>query len=96
VIYWRELPLQVTASDGERSARRQLADRFEKAVDAAAMKAGLVGSDEYLEQYRQERRPCGDDLEREVAAEAARLEQEFGPDVVRRLVRSGGTYSTTR
>jgi hypothetical protein len=91
VIYWRDMPLQVTASDGERTARRLLSDRFEKAVDAAAMKAGLAGSDEYLEQYRQERRPCGDDLEQEVAAEAARLEEDFPPAVLRDLIRSGGS-----
>jgi hypothetical protein len=84
------MPLQVTASDGERTARRLLSDRFEKAVDAAAMKAGLAGSDEYLEQYRQLRRPCGDDLEQEVAAEAARLEEEFTPAALRELVRAGG------
>jgi len=80
----------VTAADGERSARRQLDERFEKAVDAAAMRAGLAGSDEYLEQYRHERRPCGDDLEEEVAAEVERLERAFSPDIVRRLVRAGG------
>jgi hypothetical protein len=59
-------------------------------VDAAAMAAGLVGSDEYLGQYRQETRPCGDDLDREVAAEAARLDEELSPEVLRRLVRAGG------
>jgi hypothetical protein len=84
------MPLQVTATDGGRSARRRLHDRFEKAVDAAAMTAGLVGSDEYLEHYRQERRPCGDDLEQEVADEAARLEEKFTPAVLRDLVRAGG------
>jgi hypothetical protein len=84
------MPLQVTATDGERTARRLLPDRFEKAVDAAAMKAGLVGSDEYLEHYRRETRPCGGDLEQEVAAEAARLDAEFTPAALRDLVRAGG------
>jgi hypothetical protein len=90
VIWWRDVPLQVTAAEGRRSVRRQLSDRFEKAVDAAAMRAGLVGSDDYLEHFRKERRPCGDDLEQEVEAEVARLEAEFTPAVLRELIRAGG------
>jgi Virulence factor len=91
VIYWRDIPVQVTAKDGTRTARRLLPDRFEKAVDAAAMQAGLVGSDEYLEHYRNERRECGADLESEVAAEAARLEEAISAQALRQLIRSGGT-----
>jgi hypothetical protein len=90
VIYWRDIPAQVTAAAGEASARARLSDRFEMAIDAAAMKAGLSGADEYLEEWRQDTRPCGDDLEEEVAAEAARLEASHPPDVLRRLARSGG------
>ena len=45
MIYWRDIPVQVLATEGELTARRLLPDRFEKAIDAAAMQAGLVGSD---------------------------------------------------
>ena len=91
MIYWRDIPVQVLATEGELTARRLLPDRFEKAIDAAAMQAGLVGSDAYLDQYRRERRECGDDLEQEVAAEAARLDEAFGPAALRELIRSGGS-----
>lgn len=91
VIYWRDIPAQVTATgDGGASARAQLSDRFQLAIDAAAMKAGVVGSDAYLEEWRRESRPCGDDLEAEVAAEAARLEAEHPREVLVVLARSGG------
>jgi cvfA/B/C family virulence factor len=91
VFWWREIPAQVTARDGEASARVQLDDRFEKAIDAAAMRAGLAGSDDYLAEWRRESRDCGPDLEREVADEAARLEAAFPPEELRRLIRAGGT-----
>jgi len=90
VIYWRDIPAQVTATGGGRSARVALGDRFQEAIDAAAMEAGLTDSDAYLEEWRQEKRPCGDDLERETAAEADRLGEAFPPDVLDALVRAGG------
>ena len=90
VIYWRDIPAQVKATAGRASARRQLSDRFQQAIDAAAMKAGLVGMDAYLDGWRNETRPCGDDLEQEVAGEAARLEAAFTRDVLRALIRSAG------
>jgi hypothetical protein len=90
VIYWRDIPAQVTAADGKRSARRELSNRFQLAIDAAAMKAGLVGSDEYLEEWRRESRPCGDDLEREVEAVAERLEGEFPRERLLAITREGG------
>ncbi len=90
VIYWRDIPAQVTAKGDGDSARSQLSDRFQQAIDAAAMQAGLVDMDLYLEEWRQVARPCGDDLEAEVAAEVERLEAAFAGDVLRRLARSGG------
>lgn len=90
VIYWRDIPAQVTAKGDAGSARAQLSDRFQTAIDAAAMKADLVDMDLYLEEWRRETRPCGDDLDAEVAAEVERLEAAFGRDVLRQLARSGG------
>ncbi len=90
VIYWRDIPAQVTAKGDGGSARSQLSDRFQQAIDAAAMKADLVEMDLYLEEWRQVARPCGDDLEAEVAAEVERLEAAFTSDTLRRLAGSGG------
>ena len=93
IISWRDIPAQVLATDGAATVRVQLPDRFQLAIDAAAMRAGLVGSDEYLEEWRRESRPCNGDLERAVAEQAARLEEEFTADVLRTLVGTGGTRS---
>ncbi len=91
VIRWRDIPMQIVArGDGGASARALLPERFQEAVDAAAMVAGLIGSDDYTEQMRMDKRPCGDDLDAEVAAAAAALEEAWTEDVLRAAIRSGG------
>lgn len=93
VIWWRDIPAQVTAKEGRARASRELPARFQEAIDAAAMRAGLIGTDEYLEEWRREARPCGGDLEAEVAQEADRLDAAYTDDVLERLVRASGEES---
>ena len=87
VIRWQEIPAQVTARDGERSARAELPGRFQRAIDRAAMGGGLAGSEEYLAHWVTQPRPCGADLEAEVAAEVEALVAAYPPAVVEELVR---------
>ena len=51
ILYWADIPVQVKASEGRTRASAALSDRFQEAVDAAAMVAGMVGSDAYTEQF---------------------------------------------
>jgi hypothetical protein len=90
VIWWRDIPAQVTAKEGRSRAARELPPRFQEAIDAAAMRAGLIGTDAYLEEWRRESRACGDDLEAEVARELDSLDVAFADDVLERLVRASG------
>jgi hypothetical protein len=90
VISWRAIPAQVTAGKGRNAARAQLSERFQEAIDAAAMRAGLIGTDAYLEEWRRESTPCGDDLDAVVVAAAARLEHEYTDERLERLVRASG------
>ena len=78
VLYWRAIPSQVIVKAGRTSAKRQLSERFIRAIDAAAMHAGAKTDDAYLAEWRRgEPIPCGDDLEAEAEASAARLEVEY-------------------
>ena len=90
VIWWRDIPAQVKAKDGRARAARELTQRFQEAIDAAAMRAGLIGTDAYLEEWRREPRACGDDLEAEVAQELDWLDAAYTDDVLERLVRASG------
>ena len=95
VISWRDIPAQVVAKAGRvASARVQLPDRFQEAIDEAALRAGLFGTDEYLGEWRRDSRPCGDDLEAEARAEAARLEAAYDDEALRALAKSGGVANT--
>ena len=93
VIWWRDIPAQVTAKAGRARVAVQLRERFQESIDAAAMRAGLIGTDAYLEEWRREPRACGDDLDAEVAQEAEWLEAAYGDDVLGRLVRASGRES---
>ena len=90
MIWWRDIPAQVVAKDGRASARAELSGRFQEAIDAAAMRAGLIGTDAYLAEWRREPRACGSDLEAEVAEEADWIEAAYPDDTLERLVRSDG------
>ena len=90
VIWWRDIPAQVVARSGRTAARVQLTGRFQEAIDMAATRVGLIGTDDYLNEWHRETRACGDDLDTEVAEEAARLEQSYTDEALDTLVRAGG------
>jgi Virulence factor len=61
ITHWRGIPSLVTARDASgASAKVQLPDRFQEAIDEAAMASGMTGSDDYLEEWGQ-----GDWMERD-------------------------------
>jgi hypothetical protein len=77
-VYWRDIPSQVIVKSGRKAAKRELSERFIRAIDAAAMHAGARSDDAYLADWRRgEPVACGDDLESEAEAAAARLEAEY-------------------
>ncbi len=94
VVYWRDIPVQVIVKAGRKNAKIQLTERFEKAIDRAAMRAKLHGSDAYLEEWRRSApSPCGDNLEAEASAAASRLENEYDDSRLAQLVADGGQES---
>lgn len=91
LIYWRDIPAQVVAKRGRETAKVKLSHRFQEAVDRAAMRAGKGSSDLYLAEWRRSAATvCGDDIEREAAAEAARIEARYSEEDLERLVRAKG------
>lgn len=89
-IMWRDIPAQVTARTGRRKASIKLTDRFQIAIDRAAVVAGKETTDDYLGEWHRTTSDCGDDLEAAVNEAADRLEAEFTNQVLRGLVANGG------
>jgi len=91
IVYWRDIPAQVIVRQGRKAAKRQLAERFEQAIDRCAMKVGASDTDAYLAEWRRgEPLPVEGDIEELAAAEAARLDAELDPDRIRALIANGG------
>jgi hypothetical protein len=52
IIYWGDFPAQVQARDNGSNVSLPLPERFQQAIDAAAMKAGATDPDAYLDGWR--------------------------------------------
>jgi hypothetical protein len=52
ILYWHDIPLQVRGRAGRERANVSLPARFQEAVDAAAMAAGLIGDEAYTDGLR--------------------------------------------
>ena len=94
-IYWRDIPSQIIAKAGRRSAKVRLANRFQDAIDRAAMRAGKGSSDAYLSEWRRDSRNCSDDLEAEAGGAADSLDQQFSDGDLLALIRSKGVANTS-
>ncbi len=91
VIYWRDIPAQVVGRAGRRNnVKQELAPRFAKAIDRAAMRAGRGSSDAYLEDWRRVAEEAEGDLESAVSTRAAELEAAFDDDFLEAVVKAGG------
>ncbi len=91
VVYWRDIPAQVKARSGEAKASRPLSDRFQQAIDQAAMISGMAGTDDYLGAWRtsdwEESNASADEATQAVCAV---LEREYPETRLRQLAVGGG------
>ena len=92
LVFWRDIPSQVIAQRGRRREKVMLSERFQKAIDRAAMRAGKGGSDAYLAEWRRETTTFdgAGDLREIALAEAKRFEDEFTQERLSALIRSHG------
>ena len=91
VVYWRDIPAQVIVGKGRRGTKRVLAERFEQAIDRAAMKAGMAGTDDYLSEWRKAAAYSVEGTPAEAAeTEAVRLETEYDNDRIKALIENSG------
>ena len=91
VVYWRDIPAQVIVGKGRLGAKRQLEERFEQAIDRAAMKVGAKDADAYLAEWRKAAPyPVDGDPSTVADAEAARLEAEYDTARLKALIDNEG------
>ena len=90
IVMWRDIPAQVIVKQGRNSAKRPLEERFEKAIDKAAMRAGLYGSDGYLSEWRRDTTACGDDLEAILETRVNQIQTDYTEERLAILIAAGG------
>ncbi|MGR3434946.1 MAG: virulence factor [Shimia sp.] len=91
IVYWRDIPAQVIVGKGRRGAKRPLPERFEQAIDRAAMKVGARDSDAYLAEWRKAAPYAVDGTPEEAAdAEAARLDRDYDQGRLKALIDNDG------
>ena len=64
ILYWHGIPSQVRATDENGRANKQLPQRFQEAIDNAAMALGKIGTDSYTDGFE-----WGDEMEQPGSAE---------------------------
>lgn len=92
IVYWRDIPAQVIVGKGRRAAKVQLPERFEQAIDRAAMKSGAAESGAYLEEWRRADpyQSAGENDADVAGAEAARLDAEYDRARIKALIGNDG------
>jgi len=91
IVYWRDIPAQVIVGKGRRGSKRQLEERFEQAIDRAAMKVNAKDADAYLAEWRKAAPYQMDGNPDEIVeAEALRLEAEYDQERLKALIANDG------
>ena len=91
VVYWRDIPAQVIVGKSRRGVKAPLPERFEQAIDRAAMKAGAAETDAYLAEWRKAAPyEVAGDAEEVAAAEASRIDREYDQDRIKALIANDG------
>lgn len=92
-IQWRDIPSQVIARSGRKSAKRLLSDRFQEAIDRAAMRAGKGSSDAYMEDWQRLREACDADLDAVADKAAAEIESAWSDAQLDAIARARGVLA---
>ena len=91
IVYWRDIPAQVIVGKGRRGAKAPLPERFEQAIDRAAMKVGARDTDAYLSEWRKVASGEADGADDEAArATAEKLDRDYTDDRLRALIENDG------
>lgn len=90
IVYWRDMPAQVIVKAGRSKESRKLDERFEQAIDMAAMRSGAAETDAYLAEWRRDVTEVDGDLAEIADTTQKNLEAEYDQDRLKALIANGG------
>jgi hypothetical protein len=95
ITYWRDIPSAVSVKAGRKEEKRMLAERFQEAIDMAAMRGDATDTDSYLADWRRaDAIPVGDDLLAEVEKAKSDIEAAYDKARLKTLIANGGKLSS--
>lgn len=95
-IYWRDIPAQVVVRVGRSNHKQELHERFARAIDRAAMRAGRGSSDAYLDDWRRESTAVQGEAGQLLADKVAELEAQFSAEYLEKVVKASGLTSEVK
>lgn len=95
IVYWRDLPSQVILKKGRLKGKALLSERFQEAIDKAAIRAGKAGTDDYVAEWHRvtSEVEVGADLDEAARQEVALLEAQFPDEILEQVIRKGGVVA---
>lgn len=92
LVFWRDIPSQVIIKRGRTRGKAALPQRFQEAIDRAAMTADRGSSDAYIADWRRETTALSaqGDLEELALGEARALESQYDDARLKVLVKNRG------
>ena len=91
VVYWRDIPAQVKIRHEEGRVAKPLSDRFQVAIDEAAMRSGAADADSYLAGWRiSDRQAREGEPEALAGTLVSELEAAYPPARLSALAANGG------
>ena len=89
LVMWRDIPAQIIISRGRKKSKKILSERFQKAIDRAAMTADRADSSAYLEDWHR----IEESLKSEKSIDQLELEAfetAYDNDRLDALIKAGG------
>ena len=72
VLFWQDIPTVIEARDATSIEKVELSKRFSELVDLIAMKKGLVGTDDYLENWKKKKFPSTEKTAKQIVLELSK------------------------
>ena len=91
-IYWRDIPAQILVQKGRAKGKAKLPQRFQEAIDRAAMRAGKGSSDLYLAEWRRETEQVMaiNDLQAFAEKTASQIATQYDDDLLEKIIKNKG------
>ena len=72
VLFWQDIPTVIEARDTTGVEKAELSKRFSELVDLIAMKKGLVGTDDYLQNWKKKKFPSTEKTAKKIILELSK------------------------